>query len=607
MKQNGFLSLPSSVATCALAAALLSAGAQTPASTTPAPSTPVLTGSSQTGADAQGKPTESVNLSINTGKKKADKGERIQQTKDTRAENRKARKLNPLVGKDADLPDKQLYDKAMDQITHGHYDVGRLDLQTLLNTYPDSQYQMRAKLGVADAWYREGGSAALAQAEQEYTDFITFFPNAPEAGEAQMRVGDIYFKQIDAVDRDYSKVVKAEDAYRLMLKTYPDAPPALLTQARQDLREVQELLAERESQLGLFYAGHENWAAAIARYQTVVDTYPQYSHMDDTLIGIGDAYAAQARNMRAQPACGTVPPNVPCVPEAAKAKLLESYESKAAAEYRKVVLEHAAAPHVEDARERLIDMGLTVPTPTPEQVAASDALEGSRAQYTISKRLELLFMRKPDTVTAARAGDPPLEDPAMTTAPTILNASRQEMVAALNPGAAAPPKPAVLGAQPPSDDQPAQPAEPAAPATAAGPLALGDVPSPGTGASAGDTSTMTNAPGGATGSGTSVGIEIVQPVSDRASDAPSATGKPDPNFGLKSSGAAAAALPAPEATAAAPDQVNDAANTKQTASAVQPAPANGKKKKNPKPVYDKNDESSSKKQPKKGLDKVNPF
>ena len=47
-------------------------------------------------------------------------------------------------------PDKQLYDKALDQEKRGHFDVARLDLQTLLNTYPDSQYLMRAKLAVAD-------------------------------------------------------------------------------------------------------------------------------------------------------------------------------------------------------------------------------------------------------------------------------------------------------------------------------------------------------------------------------------------------------------------------------------------------------------------------
>ncbi len=589
--------------------ALLPAGAQTPAGTPATPdqssATPVLTGSSQTGTDAQGKPTESVSLSVNTRKKPA-KNERIQQTKDTRTENRKIKKLNPLVGKDADLPDKQLYDKAMDQIQHGHFDVGRLDLQTLLNTYPDSQYQMRAKLGVADAWYREGGSAALAQAEQEYNDFITFFPNAPEASEAQMRVGDIYFKQIDATDRDYSKIVKAEDAYRLMLKTYPDAPPTLLSQAKQDLREVQELLAEREAQLGAFYAGHSNFAASIARYQTVVDTYPQYSHMDDVLIGIGDAYAAQARNIRNQPVCGTVPNTVACIPEAAKAKLLETNESRAAAEYRKVVLEHAAAPHVEDAKERLIDMGMPVPTPTPEQVAASDALEGSRAQYTMSKRLELIFLRKPDTVIAARSGEPPLEDPAATTAPTILDQTKREYVAALSPVAApsGPTAPAATaaGAQADQPDQPAAAGVPAAAANA--PLALTDVPGPGSSSGSGDTTTMSDAPAGSSGSGTSVGAEIVQPVSDRASSIPAATGAPDANFGIKSSGAVSTALPAPEAAQAPPDQVNEAAGLKQTAAAT---PNPNSKKKPKAPVYDKNDESSSKHKPKKGVDKINPF
>ena len=161
-------------------------------------------------------------MSVDTSKKhRVSKDEKVKSTKDTRAEEKKEKKLDPLASKDADLPDKQLYDKALAQIKSGHFDVARLDLNTLLSTYPDSQYQMRAKLAIADAWYREGGSAALAQAEQEYKDFITFFPNAPEAAEAQMRVGDIYFKQMDVPDRDYSKAEHAEEEYRTMLKQYP--------------------------------------------------------------------------------------------------------------------------------------------------------------------------------------------------------------------------------------------------------------------------------------------------------------------------------------------------------------------------------------------------
>src|ERR1700760_787821 len=299
-----------------------------------------VTGSSQTTTDAQGHQQESATLSVSKPSKKerVSKDEKVKSTKDTRAEAKKDKKLDPLATKDAELPDKQLYDKALAQQKSGHYDVARLDLNTLLSTYPDSQYQMRAKLAVADSWYQEGGSAALAQAEQEYNDFITFFPNVPEAAEAQMRIGDIYFKQMDVPDRDYAKGVKAEDAYRTMLKQYGDAPKEIIDQARQKLREVQEVLATREAELAAFYATHQNWAATIARYQTVIDTYPQYSHMDDALIGVGDAYEAQATAVRAQPTC---PATVPCLPEGAKAKILQFEDGKAADAYRKVVLEHS--------------------------------------------------------------------------------------------------------------------------------------------------------------------------------------------------------------------------------------------------------------------------
>jgi TolA-binding protein len=86
---------------------------------------------------------------------------------------------NPLAGVQSRQPDKELYDKAMVAMKKGRFDVARLDLQTMLNTYPESEYRMRAKLSVGDTWFKEGGSAALTQAEAEYEDFITFFPNVP--------------------------------------------------------------------------------------------------------------------------------------------------------------------------------------------------------------------------------------------------------------------------------------------------------------------------------------------------------------------------------------------------------------------------------------------
>ncbi len=587
------------------------------AQTTPAPASqePAATAPTQdTTAPAQATATLSATPGQKTKKSHIAKDERVQQTKDTKADLRKRAKYNPLVGKDANLPDKQLYDKALDQEKRGHFDVARLDLQTLLNTYPDSQYLMRAKLAVADCWFKEGGSAALAQAEQEYGDFITFFPNTPEAAEAQMRMGDIYLKQMDVPDRDYAKAIKAEDQYRTMLKTYSDAPPAVLKEAQQKLRDVQEVLAQREYDLGAFYGSHNNYAAALARYQTVVDTYPLFSHMDDAFLGIGDAYEAEAGLIRAQPVCAPGL-TVPCLTEGVKAKLEEGYDSKAAAAYREVVLNHAAAPHAEDAKERLAGMNLPIPAPTREQVAASEALEGSRAQYTMRKRLELLMVRKPDTVTAAQIGMPPLEDAAPTLAPAIVQQFQNDFKAAVDPAAAAAAANAATPAPVTSDA--AGVTAPAAPVSTA-PLTLSEVPA--AGHTGGDTSTgavsdaNSDTSGGGVsvgGNGTGLGAEVLTPgtmtgtpISNRASDGNAATGKPDANYGIAVPARPnSTPLPVAEAPAAAPDAINEVAGKAQPATEVKDP--NSKKK--PKPEFDKNDESSSKHKKKKGLKKLDPL
>ncbi len=585
-KQSFFPSVKSGVvAGIAVAAALLAP---------PSGARAQVTGSSQTSTDASGKPTESVTLSAPIKGKKKD--EKVVQSKDTRKAVRKEKKLDPLAGKDANLPDKQLYDKAVDATRHGHFDLARLELQNLLATYPDSQYQMRAKLAIADSWYKEGGTAALTQAEQEYKDFVVFFPNAPEAAEAQMRIGDIYFRQMDKPDRDYAKAIHAEEEYRRMLTDYPDSK--LAPQAKQKLREVQEVLATRESSIAAFYATRENWPATIARYQTVVDTYPLYSHMDDVLVGMGDAYESEARLVRAQHN----------LPEAGKAKLEKTYDDKAAAAYTRVVLEHSASPHVEDAKDRLAAMNLPIPTPSVEQAQASNALENSRQQYDLRKRAELLVFRKADVVQAARVGDPPMVDPKPTMAPAVTrqiiadynSAMGVNMVVDGTSAASAP------AAEAPGPRDNATPASTPAPA----PLALSDVSSADTSNTGGSVGTATTVTPGATNGmsvgapGASMGAEVLTPgVNGNVPSPAAATGAQDPNFGLHGVHPEnAAPLPPVEKVGAAPDAVND---IQPGASPAAQAPrADGKKEK---PEFDKSDESSSKHKKKKGIKKIDPF
>src|ERR1700726_1851205 len=145
-------------------------------------------------------------------------------------------------------PDKILYDKAMDDVKHGRHEVGRLSLQTLINTYPDSEYLAKAKLAIADSYYKEGGTANLSQAIQAYKDFDIFFPFLPEAGYAQLQVANTHYKQIAKPDRDRTEAKAAEEEFQTFLEKYPKDP--LAPQAEQCSRNVPEIIAEGDYRIG---------------------------------------------------------------------------------------------------------------------------------------------------------------------------------------------------------------------------------------------------------------------------------------------------------------------------------------------------------------------
>jgi outer membrane protein assembly factor BamD len=92
---------------------------------------------------------------------------------------------------DVQQSDNVLFDRAMKAMRQSEYAAARALLETLIDSHSDSTLVPRAKLSIADAWYEEG---RFNQAELEYRDFITFFPNRPEVAKAQLRIEAIHKK-----------------------------------------------------------------------------------------------------------------------------------------------------------------------------------------------------------------------------------------------------------------------------------------------------------------------------------------------------------------------------------------------------------------------------
>ena len=316
--------------------------------------------------------------------------------------------VNPLANLGSKQPDKVLFDRAMDAMKHNRFDVARMTLQTLINTYPDSEFIARAKLAVADSWYAEGGTTAMQQAEIEYKDFRTFFPNMPEAAEAQLKVANIHYQEMEKPDRDYTHAMRAEEEYRALIQEYPDSK--LVPQAKQRLREVQEVLADREFGIGKFYYLRLAYPAAIARLKTLVDRYPLYSGADQALFLLGQSYEAEINVVRKNPRMG----------EVMKAKMIEDLTKEAATAYSRIITRYPAMDRAVDAQARLQALHQPVPRPTRAALENSKKEEASRHEAGLMSNMLINFEKHPDVAKASHVGDPPMVDPEPVTATGVV-------------------------------------------------------------------------------------------------------------------------------------------------------------------------------------------
>jgi len=291
---------------------------------------------------------------------------------------------NPIT-KDTQQPDKALFDKSINDIEHGRYEVARITLNTLINTYDQSEYLAKAKLAIADSWYREGGTHGYAEAEAEYKDFILFYPMMEESAEAQNRVCMIHYRQMEKPDRDLTQALRAEAECRQLVVQFPNSKYA--PEAEQRLRNIQEEIAEEEFRVGTFYYKKGSNPAAANRLSRLVDQYPLYSKSDEALWDLGDAYSKMGTRFR---------------PRAGEA-------------YSRIIREYPLSPLADEAKKKLNDMELPIPQVDPVALAHMKYEQEHYKKPGMMQEALDVFRHGPDVSSAAKSGSP-----AMTTInPTV--------------------------------------------------------------------------------------------------------------------------------------------------------------------------------------------
>ena len=163
--------------------------------------------------------------------------------------------------------------------------------------YPYSNLTKRAIIMEAFAYHKARDYEQSRAAAHRY---LEFYPADNDAAYAQYLLALSYYDQIDAVGRDQGLTLKALQALRTVIETYPDTEYAQSARLKFDL--AFDHLAAKEMEIGRFYLKRGDYAAAINRFRAVVEHYQTTQQTPEALHRLVEAYLALGLTDQAQTA-----------------------------------------------------------------------------------------------------------------------------------------------------------------------------------------------------------------------------------------------------------------------------------------------------------------
>ena len=163
-----------------------------------------------------------------------------------------------------------------------------LYFRQIMDSFPKSFYAQRAKLLIADAYFRKGDESNLLLAASEYREFIRTYPYSPSAAYSQYQVAMTFYKKILKPGRDQSKTYQALAEFKKVITDYPASDQAKTAQEK--IKDCEERLASHSAEIAIGYNNRKAYRASISRLSEIMTSYPDYSRLDEIYYYLGDCH-----------------------------------------------------------------------------------------------------------------------------------------------------------------------------------------------------------------------------------------------------------------------------------------------------------------------------
>ena len=204
------------------------------------------------------------------------------------------------------VPPETLYAAAIKDMDNQRYVTAVANLERLERQHPYSEYTEKAKLMQVYGNYRIGKFDEAILAADRY---VALYPSSKEVPYVLYLKGNSYFGQITDITRDQQISKNAIDTYSLLISNYPKSDYA--KDAREKLIVAYDQMAGKEMSVSRYYLGNGQYAAAINRFQVVIEQWQTSTHIEEALYRLTEANLSLGLVGEAQTAAAVLGHNYP--------------------------------------------------------------------------------------------------------------------------------------------------------------------------------------------------------------------------------------------------------------------------------------------------------
>jgi outer membrane protein assembly factor BamD len=175
-----------------------------------------------------------------------------------------------FTSKPKDQPPDVLADQGIKELKKKNYEDAIDTFEKVKDRYPYSDQALLAQIKLADAYFYK---KKYEEALQAYKDFEKLHPTNKAVPYCVYRQGLCFYRQRSTIDRDQTFTTKAMEEFQRLKKKYPQCD--YISKADKFIAQCRQDLGEHEFYIANFYYKTKHYQAALERYQTVVQEYPE--------------------------------------------------------------------------------------------------------------------------------------------------------------------------------------------------------------------------------------------------------------------------------------------------------------------------------------------